>query len=52
MERCGVMLDTGLLKEMSQRLGDQLSEIEKKIYANAGQEFNINSPHATGGGPF
>ena len=24
MERCGVILDTGLLKEMSQRLGDQL----------------------------
>jgi DNA polymerase I len=44
MERCGVSLDTALLKEMSERLGGQLTEIEKKIYANAGQEFNINSP--------
>ena len=44
MERCGVSLDSGLLKEMSGRLGAQLSEIEQKIYENAGQEFNINSP--------
>jgi DNA polymerase I len=44
MERCGVILDTDLLSQMSQRLGDQLKEIEKKIYEKAGQEFNINSP--------
>ncbi len=48
MERCGVILDTELLKQMSQRLGEQLSEIEKKIYAGAGQEFNINSPMQLG----
>jgi DNA polymerase I len=44
MERCGVVLNTRLLKEMSERLGDQLKEIEGKIYTKAGQEFNINSP--------
>jgi DNA polymerase I len=44
MERCGISLDTGLLKIMSERLGGQLAEIEKKIYSAAGQEFNINSP--------
>jgi DNA polymerase I len=44
MERCGVTLDTNLLKQMSERLGGQLSEIEKKVYQEAGQEFNINSP--------
>ena len=44
MERCGVILDTDLLKEMSGRLGDQLKEIEQKIYREADTEFNINSP--------
>ncbi len=49
MERCGVTLDAELLNEMSQRLGDMLKEIEIKIYANAGHEFNINSPMQLGG---
>jgi DNA polymerase-1 len=44
MERNGVALDGGLLKEMSQRLGEQLSKVEKEIYDNVGHEFNINSP--------
>jgi DNA polymerase-1 len=48
MERSGVKLDTELLKGMSQRLGQQLSEIEKRIYEQAGQEFNINSPMQLG----
>jgi DNA polymerase-1 len=48
MERCGVMLDTGLLAQMSQSLGDQLKDIEQKIFAMAGQEFNINSPQQMG----
>ncbi len=48
MERVGIILDTELLKQMSQRLGEQLSEIEKKIHAAAGQEFNINSPAQMG----
>ena len=48
MEESGVRLDSGLLAEMSRRLGDQLSEIEKKIYEMAGLEFNINSPQQLG----
>lgn len=48
MERCGVMLNTDLLKEMSQRLGEQLQKIEQKVYQSAGQEFNINSPQQLG----
>ena len=48
MERCGVSLDTVLLKEMSGRLGDQLAGIEKKIYESSGEEFNINSPQQLG----
>jgi len=44
MERNGVALDSGLLKEMSQRLGEQLNRVEKDIYENVGHQFNINSP--------
>jgi DNA polymerase-1 len=44
MERNGVALDTGLLKQMSQRLGEQLSKLEENIYDNVGHQFNINSP--------
>jgi DNA polymerase-1 len=44
MERNGVALDAKLLKEMSQRLGEQLARVEKDIYDNAGHQFNINSP--------
>jgi DNA polymerase-1 len=48
MERCGVVLDTNLLKEMSQRLGDQLKELEEHIHSEANEEFNINSPQQMG----
>ncbi len=48
MERCGVVLDTNLLKEMSQRLGDQLKALEEHIHTEAGEEFNINSPQQMG----
>ena len=44
MERNGVALDTELLKQMSRRLGEQLSKLEKDIYDNVGHQFNINSP--------
>jgi DNA polymerase I len=48
MERNGILLDTGLLKEMSNRLGEQLQSLEKKIYGLAKHEFNINSPQQLG----
>jgi DNA polymerase-1 len=48
MERCGVLLDTEVLKQMSVRLGEQLKQIEQKIFAQAGEEFNINSPQQLG----
>ena len=45
MERCGVMLDTATAKrDVRSAWVNSWSEIEKKIYADAGQEFNINSP--------
>ncbi len=44
MERNGVALDTDLLRQMSQRLGEQLLKLEAEIYNNVGHQFNINSP--------
>jgi DNA polymerase-1 len=44
MEQKGVLLDIGLLDEMSLQLGEIISLSEEKIYKCAGEEFNINSP--------
>ncbi|HXI12508.1 MAG TPA: DNA polymerase I [Thermoanaerobaculia bacterium] len=44
IEERGIGIDTGLLETMSTTIGAQLDELERKIYAEAGQEFNINSP--------
>ncbi|MBN1862931.1 MAG: DNA polymerase I [Dehalococcoidales bacterium] len=48
MERNGVALDTGLLRQMAHRLGEQLINLEKEIYGNVGHQFNINSPQQLG----
>jgi len=44
MEEKGVLLDVNLLKEMSQELDHLLFLSERKIYALAGENFNISSP--------
>ncbi len=44
MEKKGVLLDAGLLKQMSEELGQLLSLSEEKIHRLAGEKFNINSP--------
>ena len=44
MERHGVLLDIGLLKELSREFGEKMGEIEKKAIDQAGQPFNLNSP--------
>jgi DNA polymerase-1 len=48
MERNGVALDTAILKEMSGNLGEQIKELETRIYSQADGEFNINSPAQLG----
>jgi DNA polymerase-1 len=48
MELTGVRIDTDALKEISEQLSAQLLEIEKQIFAEAGTEFNVNSPKAVG----
>lgn len=48
MELSGVCLDTEALKETSVHFGDRLKEYEAKIYAEAGEDFNISSPRQVG----
>jgi DNA polymerase-1 len=43
-----VALDTGMLGDMSRHLGEQVSRLEERIYSQAGDEFNINSPQQLG----
>jgi len=44
MERHGVLVDTKLLAQQSDELGQQMLTLESNIYQLADQSFNINSP--------
>jgi DNA polymerase-1 len=44
MEIAGVAIDIPLLQEISVRMERELRELEQKIWAEAGEEFNVNSP--------
>jgi DNA polymerase-1 len=44
MEKTGVLLDLGLLKELSREFGAKMSELEARAHELAGQPFNLNSP--------
>lgn len=48
MESTGVLLDTNALKESSERITEELIELEKKIHELATVEVNINSPKQIG----
>ena len=48
MERIGVHIDKDYLDELSQEIKRSLEVIEAKIYKEAGQIFNINSPKQVG----
>lgn len=48
IERNGVKIDQEMLKEFSAVLGDDLRELQDKIFELAGMEFNINSPKQLG----
>ncbi len=48
MEMEGIKIDTNALLEFSKELLEQLIQLEKEIYADAGVEFNINSPKQMG----
>ncbi|HEX4440948.1 MAG TPA: DNA polymerase I [Thermoanaerobaculia bacterium] len=44
MELAGVAIDLALLAEISERMERQLRDLEGRIWAEAGEEFNVNSP--------
>ena len=48
MEKEGVCVDSGSLKEFSARYGEELSKLTKRIYDLAGEEFNVNSTQQLG----
>ena len=48
MERSGFLVDGGALARFGADLSDTIRQLEQRIYAAAGQQFNINSPKQLG----
>ena len=48
MEQAGVKIAAKELKTYGNELGEKIQEIEKQIYEEAGETFNINSPKQLG----
>ena len=48
MEIEGINVDTDFLKQLSTALTDDINRLEKDIYEQAGEEFNISSPKQLG----
>jgi len=48
MEMTGIRIDAGFFQEMSERFAQEMKEVEKAVFAEAGMTFNINSPQQLG----
>lgn len=48
MEMEGITLNASTLQEMKGQFAERLEGIEQKVYAEAGEEFNLNSPKQLG----
>lgn len=48
MEKEGVLVNEGSLKDYADQLALSIAQIEKEIFAETGEEFNINSPKQLG----
>ncbi len=48
MEKVGVRVDCNFLAEMSREMQGNIDRLTEKIFAQAGQSFNINSPRQLG----
>ncbi len=48
MNALGIKLDVDYLKTLSEKMHAELETLQTKIYQEAGQEFNINSPKQLG----
>ena len=44
IERNGVLIDANMLHQQSLQLAERITELEKKTYLVAGEEFNMSSP--------
>ena len=48
MEQNGIRVEADALKQYSDQLAGKIAELEKEIYEEAGETFNINSPKQLG----
>lgn len=48
MEMTGVLVDSAALSALSVEIGDDMKWLEEKIFEEAGEEFNVNSPKQLG----
>ncbi len=48
MEKAGMKVEKEALREYGEKLGERIEELEKEIYTDAGEEFNLNSPKQLG----
>ena len=48
MEKAGIRVDKNILSEYEKELGVSIDNLEKRIYEEAGEEFNILSPKQLG----
>lgn len=48
MEKVGIAVDSGFLRTLATDYNSELEKISARIFAAAGQEFNINSPKQLG----
>jgi DNA polymerase-1 len=48
MERAGVRIDVNVLAVLAKELNAEMSEVSERIFAQAGQRFNLNSPKQLG----
>ena len=48
MEMAGIRMNVEALQEYGRELGVKIEELEEKIYEQAGEQFNINSPKQLG----
>ncbi len=48
MEMAGILVDTGVLEELSKQMGEALESLEQQIFEVAGEQFNIGSTQQLG----
>jgi DNA polymerase-1 len=48
VEETGVLLDVGFLATMSGEMAGEIEGLEEKVYEQAGERFNVNSPSQLG----